>query len=168
MAGGYNSPHFEEPADGLIYVGCALGSFRSKHSISFEFRLEVIRVRAYSPLWPCAFFVLWGYPWPLQAGDLSTSILSGLVLVSAIIAHGIFDFLLFTQSALPAGYTFLPGHGGSLCRQVRHANKISIYIDSGRKNQNRKGQNQTKTLKFVLYFLSSSGFSFSPLQRAFV
>jgi protease PrsW len=132
--GVYNSAHFEEPADGLIYSSAAALGFASLENIIYaiSFGWQVILVRGlFSNLAHVVFSSLWGYPLALnKLGIIKNKSVTYIGLVVAMLAHGAFDFLFFTQSV----YTWLavPLFIGGIILFVlmyRHANRISIYIE---------------------------------------
>jgi protease PrsW len=124
----YKSAYFEEPFDGLEYSATAALGFASLENVAYliSFGWEVILVRGLvSNLAHVLFSVLWGYPLALaKLGTIKKSYV-WLGLLAAILAHGLFDFLFFTQSV----YTFLviPFFIGMVILfvlMVRHANRI--------------------------------------------
>ncbi len=129
----YNSPHFEEPADGLVYSAAAALGFASLENIIyvFSFGLQVILVRAlFSNLAHVLFSSLWGYPLALGKLGLIHKRYTWIGLLAAMLAHGIFDFLFFTQS----NYTYLviPLFFGMIflfVLMMRHANRHSVYVE---------------------------------------
>jgi protease PrsW len=132
-AGVYKSPHFEEPSDGLIYASAAALGFASLENIIYvvSFGWEVLLLRGlFSNLAHVVFSVLWGYPLVLtKLGIIKNKNVAYCGLVGAIIAHGIFDFLLFTDT----GYTWLVipfflAMATAFILMYRHANRISVYI----------------------------------------
>jgi protease PrsW len=130
----YNSPHFEEPSDGLVYSAAAALGFASLENIIYllQFGWETILIRGlFSNLAHVVFSALWGYPLALtKLGMLKNKNLRYLGLLAAIIAHGVFDFLFFTGTV----YTWivLPFFLGMLALfilMMRHANRHSVYIE---------------------------------------
>jgi protease PrsW len=129
----YRSPHFEEPADGLVYAAAAALGFAALENIVYllNFGWQVILVRGlFSNLAHVLFSSLWGYPLALtKLGMLKNKNWVWAGLLGAMVAHGIFDFLFFTNSI----YTFLviPFFIGMMVGYVlmfRHANLHSVYI----------------------------------------
>jgi RsiW-degrading membrane proteinase PrsW (M82 family) len=91
----------------------------------------VILVRGlFSNLAHVLFSSLWGYPLALtKLGFVKNKSLVGLGLIAAMVAHGIFDFLFFTNTA----YTYLVipffiGMAVFYILMYRHANRISVFI----------------------------------------
>jgi protease PrsW len=128
----YNSPHFEEPADGLVYSAAAALGFASLENVIYVLRFgwEVILLRGLiSNLAHVMFSALWGYPLALGKLGMISKRYTWLGLIGAMIAHGLFDFLFFTSSA----YTFLAiplfiGMAIVFTLMMRHANRHSVYI----------------------------------------
>jgi protease PrsW len=129
----YNSPHFEEPADGLVYSAAAALGFASLENILYlvQFGLATILVRGlFSNLAHVVFSALWGYPLALtKLGMLKNKSWTYWGLVAAMIAHGIFDFLFFTGTS----YTWLViplflGMVAIFILMMIHANRHSTYI----------------------------------------
>jgi len=129
----YNNPRcFEEPSDGLVYSAAAALGLASLENVVYvlAFGFEVILIRGlFSNLSHVLFSAFWGYPLALYKTGKVKSIplvISGLI--TAIIAHGVFDLLLFTGSI----YTWLVIPFFLLMVAIfillfRHANKISQY-----------------------------------------
>jgi RsiW-degrading membrane proteinase PrsW (M82 family) len=128
----YNSPHFEEPADGLVYSAAAALGFASLENAIyiFAFGWQVILVRAlFSNLAHVLFSAMWGYALGLSKLGLLKKRYVWIGLAAAMFAHGFFDFLFFTQSA----FTFLviPLFLGLIVLFVfmmRYANRHPIYV----------------------------------------
>lgn len=116
----YSSPYFDEPMSGLIYASAAALGFASLENLGylFIFGPEVILIRGpISTLAHVFFSATWGFPlgWQKSRTRLGRW-LTLLGLVASMALHGLFDFLLFTQSqysllAIPlfiiAGVAFL-------------------------------------------------------------
>jgi RsiW-degrading membrane proteinase PrsW (M82 family) len=127
----YNSRFFEEPADGLEYPAAAALGFASLENVAYliAFGWQVILIRGlFSNLAHVLFSSLWGYPLALSKLGIIGKGYVWLGLIAAIAAHGLFDFLFFTQST----YTFLviPFFIGMIALFIlmfRHANRISPY-----------------------------------------
>lgn len=96
----YGSPYFDEPMDGLVYASAAALGFASLENFGYllSFGWEVILVRGpYSTLAHVLFAAMWGYP--LGLGKIREGGARRLVwfgLIGSMIAHGLFDFFLFT------------------------------------------------------------------------
>jgi protease PrsW len=128
----YKSRYFEEPSDGLIYSAAAALGFASLENIVylFSFGWEIILVRGlFSNLAHVLFSSLWGYPLALhKLGIIKSPSIIWLGWLAAIIAHGVFDFLLFTDSQV--SFLVIPIFVGMVVLFVlmmRHANRISPY-----------------------------------------
>jgi protease PrsW len=126
----YNSPHFQQPEDGLIYTACAALGFATLENIIYvlSYGLQVILARGlFSNLAHVLFSSLWGYPLGLaKVGLLKHKYWIYLGLIGAMVAHGAFDFLFFTSSV----YTLLviPLFIGMVIvfiLMMRHANRVS-------------------------------------------
>ena len=131
----YNSRFFEEPSDGLIYSAAAALGFASLENIVYllSFGWEVILVRGLvSNLAHVLFASLWGYPLALhKLGIIKARYIVWLGLIAAMIAHGIFDFLLFTQSIYTLlGIPFFACMTVLFIFMMRHANRISPYREN--------------------------------------
>jgi len=99
----YRSPYFDEEVDGMVYsTACALG-FASLENLLYLIRFgwQVIMVRAtLSTLAHVVMSGMWGYA--LGRAKLHPerqTILVSQGLIAAMVIHGLFDFLLLTQSA---------------------------------------------------------------------
>lgn len=129
--GAYRSRFFNEPSDGLVYAAAAALGFAFAENIVyiFEFGWQVILLRGmFSNLAHVLFSVLWGYPLILAKLGLKSKIWLWLGLIGAIAAHGLFDFLLFTQSILT--WLVVPFFLAMIfvfILMVRHSNRISQF-----------------------------------------
>jgi len=128
----YRSQHFDEPIDGLVYSSTAALGFASIENFVYLLSLgwEVILLRGFvSTLAHVFFSALWGYPLALyKTGRIKSRALIWVGLLASMIAHGVFNFLLFAQN----NYTFLVilffiGLGIMFFWALQHANKISHY-----------------------------------------
>ncbi len=130
--GVYTSPHFEEPADGLVYSAAAALGFASLENVVYvlTFGWQVLLVRGLiSNIVHFLFSAAWGYPLALGKLKMVNNAWVVFGLVVAILAHGAFDFLLFTSTV----YTFalIPLFIGMVVAFIlmyRHANRHSVYI----------------------------------------
>jgi protease PrsW len=129
----YNSLHFEEPTDGLVYSAAAALGFASLENVIYviSFGWQVILLRGlFSNLAHVLFSALWGYPLALaRLGFIRRKYLTWVGLAAAMLAHGVFDFLFFTGNALT--FLVIPFFIGMVVLFVlmmRHANKISPFI----------------------------------------
>jgi RsiW-degrading membrane proteinase PrsW (M82 family) len=128
----YSSPHFEEPADGLVYAAAAALGFASLENAIyiFAFGWQVILIRAlFSNLAHVLFSAMWGYALGLSKLGMLKKRYVWVGLGAAMLAHGAFDFLFFTQSV----FTFLviPMFLGLIVLFVfmmRYANRHPIYV----------------------------------------
>jgi protease PrsW len=129
----YQSPHFEEPADGLIYAAAVALGFAALENIIYllSFGWQIILLRGlFSNLAHVLFSGLWGYPLALtKLGMLNGRYWVTGGWLAAMLAHGIFDFLFFTNTM----YTWLvvPFFIMMLISYVlmfHHANQNSVYI----------------------------------------
>jgi len=131
--GVYNSPHFEEPTDGLVYSAAVALGFASLENIVYliSFGWQIILVRGlFSNLAHVLFSSLWGYPLAVtKLGMMKHKSYTWLGLAAAMIAHGAFDFLFFNITVYT--YLVIPFFLGMIVLFVvmmKHANKISPYI----------------------------------------
>jgi len=96
----YGSPYFDEPMDGLVYSSAAALGFASLENFGYllSFGWEVILIRGpYSTLAHVLFAAMWGYPLGLskiREGGARRLVWFGLI--GSMIAHGLFNFFLFT------------------------------------------------------------------------
>jgi RsiW-degrading membrane proteinase PrsW (M82 family) len=135
----YKSVHFEEPADGLVYAAAAALGFAALENVVYliSFGWQTILIRGLvSNLAHVLFSGFWGYPLALtKLGILKNKGWVWLGLFTAIVAHGIFDFLLFTTSVYSfLAIPFFMGMAGIFILMFRHANLISVYIQHRTKN----------------------------------
>ena len=130
----YKSPHFEEPADGLVYSAAIALGFASLENIIYlvQFGWQIILMRGLlSNVAHVLFSSLWGYPLALtKLGMMKHKYMTYLGLIAAIVSHGAFDFLFFSGSV----YTLvvIPLFLGMLVLfifMMKHANRISPYIE---------------------------------------
>lgn len=98
----YNSPYFDEPMSSLIYASAAALGFASLENLGylFIFGPEVILIRGpISTLGHVFFSAAWGFPLGWQKSRPGLGRWLTLVgLVASMALHGLFDFLLFTES----------------------------------------------------------------------
>jgi protease PrsW len=131
--GVYNSPHFEEPADGLVYSAAAALGFASLENVIYviSFGWQVLLVRGLiSNIVHFLFSAAWGYPLALGKVGLIKKGWTWLGLLVAIAAHGAFDFLLITGSVY--SYGLIPlflGMGIAYVLMMRYANRHSVYVE---------------------------------------
>jgi RsiW-degrading membrane proteinase PrsW (M82 family) len=128
----YKSLYFDEATDGLIYSAAAALGFATLENIGYalSFGWGVMLLRGpISTFAHVLFSVVWGYPLGLRKVRYSRSrFYLGLGLPGAMAAHGLFDFLLFTQSWY--AWLVIPLMGGliaALVLMLRHSRRISPY-----------------------------------------
>jgi len=137
----YRSRYFDEPVDGLVYAAAAALGFATLENIGYmiTFGLEVILVRGiFSTVAHVLFGGLWGYPLALyKTGRIKNAGLVWAGLVGAMIAHGIFNLLLFSQDwytllvipfflILAAVFFILFRHANRICPYTKYAEKPDI------------------------------------------
>jgi RsiW-degrading membrane proteinase PrsW (M82 family) len=131
--GVYSSPHFEEPADGLVYSAAAALGFASLENIIYvlTFGWEVLLVRGLvSNIVHFLFSAAWGYPLALSKLKMVNKSWVVVGLIVAIAAHGTFDFLLFTTSVFT--FALIPlfiAMAVAWFLMLRHANRHSVYVE---------------------------------------
>jgi RsiW-degrading membrane proteinase PrsW (M82 family) len=126
------SRFFEEPSDGLIYASAAALGFAALENIVylFSFGWQIILIRGlFSNLAHVLFSILWGYPLALyKLGIFKSPAWIGLGILASIVAHGIFDFLLFTGTIYSLlVFPFFIAILIVFILLYRHANRISKY-----------------------------------------
>ena len=128
----YRNRHFDESTDGIIYASAAALGFASVENLFYmiSFGWQVIALRSViSTLGHLLFSVIWGYPLALRKiKRRGSTALLWLGLAGAIIAHGFYDFVLFTQSWF--ALLIIPimvGLIAALVLMIRHARKISAF-----------------------------------------
>ena len=130
----YRSPYFDEPMDGLVYGAAAALGFATLENLAYAlaFGWEVILIRGpFTTLAHVLFSALWAYPLGTSKTNPTGArgrVLAGLL--AAIAAHGLFDFLVLSQS----GYSLLAiplflGGGGLFLLMLRRARRLSPYRD---------------------------------------
>ena len=128
--GTYRSIRFDQPEDGLIYASAVALGFAAMENVVYilSFGLSIILARGlFSNLAHVLFASIWGYPLVLtKLGVIKNRYLSWVGLGAAMATHGLFDFLLFTSTALV--YLVIPLFIAMIILFVimmRHANKIA-------------------------------------------
>lgn len=131
----FKSRFFDEPMDGIVYPAAAALGFASLENVAYLLGTgwETILLRgAFSVVAHVLFSAVWGYP--LATSKVRHGRIRWFVwlwLIAAMAAHGVFDFLLFTQSwySLLVIPLFI---GGVVIfvMVIRHANRISPYRES--------------------------------------
>jgi len=130
----YRSPYFDDGADGLVYASAAALGFATLENFSYmlQFGWDVILLRGpISTLAHVLFSVLWGYPLALKkVGRKNAALWLWLGLIGAMVAHGLFNYVLFLESwyqwlAIPLfiGMVFV------LNILLRHSRRISPHKD---------------------------------------
>ncbi|MBC8477172.1 MAG: PrsW family intramembrane metalloprotease [Dehalococcoidia bacterium] len=128
----YRSPYFDEPMDGLVYASASALGFASLENLGYllTYGWEVILMRGpFSTLAHVLFSAMWGYPLGVskvrQRGMRAGTLLG---LLCSMAAHGLFNFLIFTQSA----YSLLViplflGAGAVFFFMMRRATRLSPF-----------------------------------------
>ncbi|HEY78676.1 MAG TPA: PrsW family intramembrane metalloprotease [Dehalococcoidia bacterium] len=130
----YKSPCFDESTDGIVYASAAALGFASLENVFYMFSMgwEVILLRGpISTMAHVLFSVIWGYPLALRKlkrRGAMTLLLFGLL--AAMAAHGLFNFVLFTQNwfALLI-FPIIAGLSVVLGLMLRHSRRISTFKD---------------------------------------
>jgi protease PrsW len=128
----YKSPYFDDSTDGIIYGSAVALGFATLENASYILLYGWQVILARGPISTFAhvlFSVIWSYPLALRKiGYPRASMYFWLGLLGSMLAHGFFDFLLFTQSwyamlALP----LLAGLTVALVMMLRHSRRISPF-----------------------------------------
>jgi RsiW-degrading membrane proteinase PrsW (M82 family)/RNA polymerase subunit RPABC4/transcription elongation factor Spt4 len=128
----YKSPYFDDSTDGIIYGSAVALGFATLENVGYalSYGWEVMLLRGpISTLSHVLFSVIWSYPLALhKIGYPRATAYLWLGLFGSMIAHGFFDFLLFTQT----WYALLsiPLFGGlvvALVMMLRHSRRISPF-----------------------------------------
>jgi RsiW-degrading membrane proteinase PrsW (M82 family)/ribosomal protein L40E len=128
----YWSPYFDEPMDGLVYASASALGFASLENVGYilTYGWEAILLRGpFSTLAHVLFSAMWGYPLgvsKVRQRGMRTGTLLGLLCSMA--AHGLFNFLIFIQSA----YSLLViplflGTGAVFFFMMRRATRLSPF-----------------------------------------
>ncbi len=129
--GVYRTRFFDEPSDGLVYAAAAALGFASLENVIYiiNFGWQVILLRGmFSNLAHVLFSALWGYPLALSKLGLNSKNWLWLGLIGAIAAHGLFDFLFFTQSVFTwLVIPFFLAMVVVFVLMLRHSNRISQF-----------------------------------------
>lgn len=137
----YKSPYFDDSTDGIIYASAVALGFATLENIGYTltYGWQVILVRGpISTFSHVLFSAVWGYPLALRKiGYPKATRYIWLGLIGAMVAHGFFDFLLFTQSwyallAIP----LLAGMVIGLNLMLRHSRRISQFFNKVAELQN--------------------------------
>ena len=128
----YRSPYFDEPMDGLVYASASALGFASLENVGYllTYGWELILLRGpFSTLAHVLFSAMWGYPLGVskvrQKGMRAWTLLG---LLCSMVAHGLFNFLIFTQStySLLVIPLFL-GTGAVFFFMMRRATRLSPF-----------------------------------------
>ncbi len=129
--GVYRTRFFDEPSDGLIYASAAALGFASLENVVYiiNFGWQVILLRGmFSNLAHVLFSALWGYPLALSKLGIISKTWLWLGLIGAISAHGLFDFLFFTDSVFTwLVIPFFLAMVVFFILMLRHSNRISQF-----------------------------------------
>jgi len=128
----YKSVYFDESTDGIVYSSATALGFASLENLFYMLShgWGVILVRGpISTLAHVLFSVIWGYPLALQKiKHPRASLYLWLGLAGSAVAHGIFDFLLFTQTWYAVlVFPLLAGLVVALNTMLRHSRRISAF-----------------------------------------
>jgi RsiW-degrading membrane proteinase PrsW (M82 family) len=99
----YRSAVFDEPLDGLVYSSAAALGFASLENVFFTFQNgpSVMLVRApLSTLGHVFFAAMWGYSLGVHRLGIARRGTVGRGLFASMFLHGLFDFVLLTQTVL--------------------------------------------------------------------
>jgi len=128
----YKSPYFDDSTDGIIYGSAVALGFATLENIGYTFSYGWEIILARGPISTFAhvlFSVIWSYPLALRKIEYPRAArYLWLGLLGSMLAHGFFDFLLFTQTwyallALP----LLAGLAIALFMMLRHSRRISPF-----------------------------------------
>ncbi len=128
----YRSPYFDEPMDGLIYASASALGFASLENVGYllTYGWELILLRGpISTLAHVLFSAMWGYPLGVsKVRQKRMRAWTLLGLLCSMAAHGLFNFLIFTQSA----YSLLViplflGVGAVFFFMLRRATRLSPF-----------------------------------------
>jgi RsiW-degrading membrane proteinase PrsW (M82 family)/ribosomal protein L40E len=130
----YRSVYFNEPADGILYASAVALGFASLENVGYLaiYGWENILVRGpISTLAHVLFSMVWGYPLALRkVGWRRGRLLVWLGLLGSMIAHGLFDFLAFSQNNISMlVIPFFVIMAVLMVLIMRHARKISPFKD---------------------------------------
>jgi RsiW-degrading membrane proteinase PrsW (M82 family) len=130
----FRSPYFDEPMDGLVYGAAAALGFATLENVAYalSFGWEVILIRGpFTTIAHVVFSALWAYPLgtsKINPAGARGRVLAGLL--AAIAGHGLFDFLVLSQSAYSLlALPFFFAGGGLFLILMRRAKRLSPYRD---------------------------------------
>jgi len=128
----YRSLYFDEPMDGLVYASASALGFASLENVGYlmVYGWEAILLRGpFSTLAHVLFSAMWGYPLGISKVNPSrTAARVWLGLAASMLTHGLFDFLLFTESAY--SYLTIPlfiAAGAVFLLMLRRAARVSPF-----------------------------------------
>jgi len=128
----YRSPHFNEPADGMVYSAAAALGFAALENVFYliNYGWATILLRGLtSNLAHVLFACLWGYPLVLyRLGRLKKVGWVWAGWLASVAAHGLFDFLLMSRSGLAwLAFPFFILMVVIFILMYRKANRLSPY-----------------------------------------
>jgi RsiW-degrading membrane proteinase PrsW (M82 family) len=128
----YKSVYFDESTDGIVYASAVSLGFASLENLFYilSHGWEVILIRgSISTMAHVLFSVIWGYPLALQKiKHPRADLYLWLGLAGAMAAHGVFDFLLFTQTWYGIlVFPLLIGLVFALNIMLKHSRRISAF-----------------------------------------
>jgi RsiW-degrading membrane proteinase PrsW (M82 family)/DNA-directed RNA polymerase subunit RPC12/RpoP len=128
----YKSPYFDDSTDGIIYASAAALGFATLENVGYALSYSWQIILARGPISTFAhvlFSVIWGYPLALRKiGHPRATLYVWLGLIGAMVAHGFFDFFLFTQTWY--ALMIIPLMAGlivALNVMLRHSRRISPF-----------------------------------------
>ncbi|MDP2920330.1 MAG: PrsW family glutamic-type intramembrane protease [Dehalococcoidia bacterium] len=128
----YRSPYFDESTDGIIYSSAVALGFATLENVGYTltYGWQVILSRGpISTLAHVLFSVVWGYPLALRKiQHPRATFYLWLGVLGGTLAHGFFDFFLFTQSWYAAlVFPLILGMIIALNAMLRHSRRISAF-----------------------------------------
>ncbi len=142
--------HFDENMDGIVYAVCVSMGFACVENIMYVFSSENLWVQTsvsralFSVPGHFAFGVLMGYYYSLARFSMQhRSINRILILAMPILAHGIFDSLLFVSDVAPEWSFVLLGAFFLFCRRLSIICKQSINAHADRDKVSRSESSES-------------------------
>lgn len=128
----YKSPYFDDSTDGIIYGSAVALGFATLENVGYTFSYGWEIILARGPISTFAhvlFSVIWSYPLALRKiGYPRANTYLWLGLIGSMIAHGFFDFLLFTQTWYAMlVFPLLAGLALALFMMLRHSRRVSPF-----------------------------------------